>query len=235
MVARLGAGALWRSIWFVTTLPRERCSEGAAMFTCSELRINRCPSVCGEAPTSMRQTRDRLELAQSVAAVDDVSREEESGDILGRPHSSVQSSRRRLHVHLGHPKNNVLLRHLRHANATQPALEAARNFECFACEAAKHPRVARQSSPVEVQTSRHATRHATPPSSSHTHTPPLNVHWCTHLSVNIRVGTIVRLVMWIRPPTCRTDVITGICSLPAPWHLSSQCTTFFGGKKWARV
>ena len=37
------------------------------------------------------------------------------GDILGRPHSLVQSSLRRFHVHLGHPENNVLLRHLRHA------------------------------------------------------------------------------------------------------------------------
>ena len=101
--------------------------------------------------TSIRQTRDRLETAQSVAAVDDMSVEEESGDILGRPLSSVQSSRGRLHENLGHPKNNVLPRHLRHAHATQRTLEAAGNFECPACEAAKHSRAARQSSAVEVQ------------------------------------------------------------------------------------
>ena len=65
--------------------------------------------------------------------------EEESGDIFGRPHSSVQTSLRRLHVNLGHPKNNVLIRHLRHAPATQQTLEAARNFECPACESAKQP------------------------------------------------------------------------------------------------
>ena len=48
--------------------------------------------------TSIRQTRDRLETVQSVA-VDDMSGEEELGDILGRPHSSG-----RLHVNLCHPK-----------------------------------------------------------------------------------------------------------------------------------
>ena len=73
-------------------------------------------------------------------------------DVLGRPQSSVQASRRRLHVNLGHQKkNNVLIRRLRHAPATPQALAAARNFECPAGEAAKHPRVARQSSPFEVQ------------------------------------------------------------------------------------
>ena len=53
--------------------------------------------------TSIRQTRDKLETAQSVAAVDDMSGEEESGDIFGGTHSSVQSSLRRLHVNLGQP------------------------------------------------------------------------------------------------------------------------------------
>ena len=41
--------------------------------------------------TSIRQTRDRLETGQSVAGVDDMSREEESADVLGRSHSSVQT------------------------------------------------------------------------------------------------------------------------------------------------
>ena len=58
--------------------------------------------------TSIRQTRDRLETAQSVAAEDDMLGEEESGDILGRPHSSVQSCLRRLHVNLSHPKKQRL-------------------------------------------------------------------------------------------------------------------------------
>ena len=35
----------------------------------------------------------------------------------------------------------VLIRHLRHAHATQQTFEAARNFECLACEAATYPRV----------------------------------------------------------------------------------------------
>ena len=76
--------------------------------------------------TNIRQARDRLEAAQSVAAVDDMSGEEESGDILGRPHSAVQTSLRRLHVNLDHPKNNVLICHPRHAHATQQTLEAER-------------------------------------------------------------------------------------------------------------
>ena len=50
---------------------------------------------------------DRLEPAQSTAAVDFMSGKEESGDILGRPHSFVQSSLRRFHVNLCHPKNSL--------------------------------------------------------------------------------------------------------------------------------
>ena len=87
--------------------------------------------------TSLRQTRHRLDTAQSVAAVHDMSGEEGSGDILGRPHSSIQTSLRRLHVNLGHPKDNVSTRHLQHAHATQQTLDAARNFDCSVCEAAK--------------------------------------------------------------------------------------------------
>ena len=58
--------------------------------------------------TSIRQTRDRLETAQFVSGIDDMSEEEESADVLGQPQSSVQTSLRRLHVNLGHPKNNVM-------------------------------------------------------------------------------------------------------------------------------
>ncbi len=117
MVVRLGAGASWRSIWCQqggsSWRPchnlREGCSGGvrAATFTCNELDQQMPVRMRRGIVTSIRQTRDRQETAQSVAAVDDMSGEEESGDILGRPHSSVQSSLKRLHVNLGHPKNNV--------------------------------------------------------------------------------------------------------------------------------
>ena len=96
--------------------------------------------------TSIRQTRDRLEAAQSVAALDDMSGDEITGDILGRPRSSIHTSLRRLHVNLGHTKNkNTFGTH------SQQTWKAARNFGRPACEAAKCPRVARQSSPCEVQ------------------------------------------------------------------------------------
>ena len=49
------------------------------------------------------------------------------------------------------PQNNVLRPHLRHADATQPTLEVAKYFESPACEDARCLRVARQSSPCEVQ------------------------------------------------------------------------------------
>ena len=143
---------------FVTTLPRlamrmQRRCAGVHIHV-QQAFSQRMPARMRRAiATSIRQTRDRLETAQFVAGVDDMSGEEESADVLGRPHSSVQTSFRRLHVNLGHPKKNVLVRHLRHAHATPQALEAARNFKCPACEAAKHPRVARQSSPCEVQLS----------------------------------------------------------------------------------
>ena len=41
-----------------------------------------------------------METAQSAAAVDDMSGEEELGDNLGHPHFAVQTSLRRLHVNL---------------------------------------------------------------------------------------------------------------------------------------
>ena len=93
---------------FVTTLPQLamrmqlRCAGG-------HVHVQRTPGqqmptrMRRTIVTSIRQTRDRLETAQSVAAVD------------GRPHSSTQTSLSRLRVNLGHPKNNVLIRHLQHA------------------------------------------------------------------------------------------------------------------------
>ena len=94
------------------------------------------PARMRPATASQRQTRDRLETAQSVAAVDDMSGEEGSG--------AARESRS--------PKKQRL-------NTSSPArtrdatntLEAARHFECPACEAAEHPRVTRMSSPCEAQ------------------------------------------------------------------------------------
>ena len=93
---------------FVTTLPQlvrkmqRRCTGG-------HVHVQRTPDQ--QMPvrmrrgivTSIRQTRGRLETAQSVAAVEDMWGKEESGDILGRPHSWVQPSLRRLHVNPDHP------------------------------------------------------------------------------------------------------------------------------------
>ena len=85
-------------------------------------------SPCGQQLTTRQAKRDRVT----------------SSAIQSLQHRPVP---RRLHVNLGHPKNNVLTDRFRHAHATQ----AARNFECPACEAAKYPRVARQSYKIEVQ------------------------------------------------------------------------------------
>ena len=56
--------------------------------------------------TSLQQTKDQLEIALFVAATDALSSEEESGNILGRPHSSIPTNLRRLRVKLGHPKKS---------------------------------------------------------------------------------------------------------------------------------
>ena len=110
-----GAGASCSCIlgavgWqFVRTLPQlamrmqRRCAGGHVHV--QRIQGQQMPARTRRASvTSLRQTRDRLETAQSVAAVDDMSGEEGSGHILGRPHSSVQTSLKRLHVNLGLPK-----------------------------------------------------------------------------------------------------------------------------------
>ena len=121
------------------------------MYTCSELRVSRCLPVCAEPLKRANAKPERgwklLSLWQQLTTYQT---RRNSGDILGRPHSSIQTSIRRLHVNLGDPNNNVLKGHLQHAHATQQTLEAARNFECPACVAAEYPRVARQPSLVEV-------------------------------------------------------------------------------------
>ena len=77
--------------------------------------------------------------------------EEEAGkmrDVLRRPRSSIENSLRILHAQLGHCKNNVLIRHLRRAHATEQAIKAA--FHCPECEAMKCTKSARQSTPAKA-------------------------------------------------------------------------------------
>ena len=102
---------------FVTTLPslarkmQRRCAGG-------HLHVQRTPAsdACTNAK-SHRNEHPTMQRQVGSCSVCGSSRrhkgEEESGDIFGRPHSSVQTSLRRLHVNLGHPKNNVLIRHLK--------------------------------------------------------------------------------------------------------------------------
>ena len=61
------------------------------------------------------------------------------------------ASLRRLHVILGHPKKYDLMHHLRHAHATNQALEATKQCECPACGVAKFSKVIRHSYPTDVQ------------------------------------------------------------------------------------
>ena len=90
---------------FVTTLPqlavrlRRRCAGGYV-----HLRQFGSPDAylfstgyCDGHTTTERQA----ETAQSVAAIDEMSGEEELTDILNHPHSAVQASLTRLHVNLG--------------------------------------------------------------------------------------------------------------------------------------
>ena len=58
---------------------------------------------------------------------------------------------RRLHANFGHPQNKILIRHLRHRHVSKQDLEAAKQIECLACDAAKFLDVARQSSPTDVR------------------------------------------------------------------------------------
>ena len=80
--------AMWQ---FVTTMPKlamrmqRRCAGGHM-----PARLRRATVTC------LRQTRHTRETAQSAEAVDVMSGEEGSGDTLGCPHSSIQTSLRRL-------------------------------------------------------------------------------------------------------------------------------------------
>ena len=60
----------------------------------------------------------------------------------GRP-QGLESSIRRLHVNLGHASNAIMLRYLRHANATQEALRRAAEFMCWECEVKTDPKAVR--------------------------------------------------------------------------------------------
>ena len=83
--------------------------------------------------TSVRRKRDWEASEHGVCTSDDVraidftmmkKREISSAVII---HQYSQSSLRRL----GHPKNNVVIRHQRHAHASKRALEAAEQLVCL--------------------------------------------------------------------------------------------------------
>ncbi|CAK0910051.1 unnamed protein product, partial [Prorocentrum cordatum] len=75
---------------------------------------------------------------------------DETRDVSRRPRSSIQNSLRKLHVQLRYCKNNVLVRHPRHARATEQAITAGHEFHGPECEGMKCPRVARHSAPAEA-------------------------------------------------------------------------------------
>ena len=103
--------------------------------------------------TSVRRQRDWKAIEHEVCATDDVSDDGEMMDLLGRPHSPTESSLRRQHANLGLPKNNVLIRQLRHAHASKQALGTTKPFECPACDDAKFSEVTHPSSLTEVMLS----------------------------------------------------------------------------------
>ncbi|CAK0882257.1 unnamed protein product [Prorocentrum cordatum] len=64
----------------------------------------------------------------------------------GRP-QTVEAGLRRLHVNLGHVPVPTMMRHLRHANATEAALKMAAEFRCPECDVKADPRAARPAAP----------------------------------------------------------------------------------------
>ncbi|CAE6950397.1 GIP [Symbiodinium sp. CCMP2592] len=57
----------------------------------------------------------------------------------------IQSSLRRLHQNLGHPKKDDLVRHLRLAGCEEAVLKAAKGMRCQVCDSTSGPRIARPS------------------------------------------------------------------------------------------
>ncbi|CAK0792131.1 unnamed protein product, partial [Prorocentrum cordatum] len=154
---------------FVTSAPEvakavhQRCGGGhehqhtEGMLKCGIKRTvfsQRYPKRLVEAIVRGMRRQCQVEAFSSEAACKAVQGEEEDADetrdVLRRPHSSIESSLRKLHVQLGHCKNNVLIRHLRHAHATKQAIKAANDFYCPECEGMKCPKVARHSTPAET-------------------------------------------------------------------------------------
>ncbi|CAK0862474.1 unnamed protein product [Prorocentrum cordatum] len=154
---------------FVTSAPEvakavhQRCGGGhehqhtEGMLKCGIKRTvfsQRYPKRLVEAIVRGMRRQCQVEAFSSEAACKAVQGEEEDADetrdVLRRPHSSIESSLRKLHVQLGHCKNNVLIRHLRHAHATEQAIKAANDFYCPECEGMKCPKVARHSTPAET-------------------------------------------------------------------------------------
>ena len=88
---------------------------------------------------NVRRHRDWKASEHGVCAIDGVIDDGATTDPFSRPHSSIKSSWRRPHPNLGLPKNNILIFHLRHAHASKQGLESGKQFECFACDAAKFP------------------------------------------------------------------------------------------------
>lgn len=63
---------------------------------------------------------------------------------------SVQDAIRKLHRNLGHPPNHDLVRILKHALASEEAIQAAREFSCPACQSRSKPHVPLPAQPDRV-------------------------------------------------------------------------------------
>ena len=63
-------------------------------------------------------------------------------DVDDQQIDQVKASLKRLHVNLGHPSNNHLVRILKHGGASETALKCARDFSCDLCRANSAPKPA---------------------------------------------------------------------------------------------
>ncbi|CAK0790522.1 unnamed protein product [Prorocentrum cordatum] len=68
----------------------------------------------------------------------------------GRP-QTIEAGLRRLHVNLGHAPVPTMMRHLRHANATEAALKMAAEFRCPECDVKADPKSVRPAAPDIAQ------------------------------------------------------------------------------------
>ena len=131
-----------------------KCSEGvqAVIFTCNELWVSRCLSVCDEPLHGAHAKPETgLETVQSVSAIDDTSGEEELGDhprssTLFNTHQSLTSTResrplKKKRLNKSSPARTRDATHF--GGCTKLRLPCLRS-----CQTS---RVARQSSTIEVQ------------------------------------------------------------------------------------